>query len=563
MTKQTKQTFIKGAMILLTAGIINRILAFVPRIALPRIIGVEGVGLYQLGYPFLIVLLTVITGGIPLAVAKWIAEADSQGDSRRVKQIFRTAMGLTLTLAALMTVFFVVLTPWMTDHLMTDKRVYQTFLAMSPLLIIIAISSVYRGYFQGMQNMVPTAVSTTIETIFRIIFALLLAKWLLPLGIAWGAAGAMLGVVAGEIAGLAVLLWQYARERRRQRAHKGGAAESVSGAKSTGAAAFDGAPDTGFEAAEPAPAPNSLAAGGAAGKPHFAGREPILRRLISLSVPVTASRMIGSFSYLLESILTARALAVAGIATAAATAQYGALQGMIIPILLLPTALTYSLAVSLVPSLSEAAAKGDRGTIHKRLHQSMRLALVTGAPFVVVMGLFAEPICRLLYNHAEIAPMLTWMAPVGLFIYLQAPLQAALQALDKPGTALMNTFIGAIVKLLLIMKLASDPDLGINGALIAINVNIVLVTVLHWISVVRFVGFRMQLLDFVKVGAAMVVMGAASLWIMNRQALPALWLNMSAASLAGIVIYLLLMVQMRIIDRHDIIRLPVVGRWFR
>ena len=71
------------------------------------------------------------------------------------------------------------------------------------------------------------------------------------------------------------------------------------------------------------------------------------------------------------------------------------------PVALLPTALTYSLAVSLVPSLSEAAAGRDRALIHKRLHQSTRIALVAGAPFAVAMYLFAEPICRLLYDHAE------------------------------------------------------------------------------------------------------------------------------------------------------------------
>lgn len=48
-----KQTFIQGTMILLAAGIINRILGFIPRIVLPRVIGAEGVGLYQQGYPFL------------------------------------------------------------------------------------------------------------------------------------------------------------------------------------------------------------------------------------------------------------------------------------------------------------------------------------------------------------------------------------------------------------------------------------------------------------------------------------------------------------------------------
>ncbi|KAF6588115.1 oligosaccharide flippase family protein, partial [Paenibacillus sp. EKM208P] len=74
-----KQTFIHGAIILLAAGIINRILGFIPRIALPRIIGPEGVGLYQQGYPFFIVLVTLITGGIPLAVAKLVAEAETAG----------------------------------------------------------------------------------------------------------------------------------------------------------------------------------------------------------------------------------------------------------------------------------------------------------------------------------------------------------------------------------------------------------------------------------------------------------------------------------------------------
>ncbi|RAP77942.1 stage V sporulation protein B [Paenibacillus montanisoli] len=533
----TKQTFIKGALILLLAGIVNRILAFVPRIALPRIIGAEGVGLYQLGYPFLIVLLTIITGGIPLAVAKWIAEAESKGDSKRVKQIFRSAMALTVLLSLFLTAMFIVLLPWITTHLMTDARVHQTLLMMSPLLLIIGISSVYRGYFQGKQNMIPTALSQTIETVIRCVLALLFAKWLLQYGLAWGAAGAMLGVVAGELGGLAVLLLQYAKDRKRVKL--GIARESD---KQADIPTADSKPK--------APAP-------------LRKRVPVVRRLISLSVPVTASRMIGSLSYLLESILTARALQAAGIAVSKATAQYGALQGMIVPILLLPTALTYSLAVSLVPSLSEAAAKGDRATIHKRLHQSMRLALVTGGPFVVVMMLFAEPLCRILYNHVEIAPMLQWMAPVGLFIYLQAPLQAALQALDKPATALMNTFVGAVVKLVLIIELASDPTLGIYGALIAINVNIVLVTVLHWIAVVRYVGFSMEILDFIKVGVAMLIMGAASLWVMNLQALPALWHNLIIACTAGIIVYLILMVVLRIIDRYDVERIPYLGRFFR
>lgn len=542
----TRQTFIQGAMILLAAGIINRILGFIPRIALPRIIGAEGVGLYQLGYPFMIVLLTIVSGGIPLAVAKWVAEARSIGDFAREKKIFRTAMTVTLTLSALLTAAAALAAPWLTTRVLTDPRVYPAFMWMLPALPITAVSSVLRGYFQGRQNMLPTAVSQVTETMFRIVFVLLLSFMLLPHGVEWGAAGAMIGVLIGELFGLAVLAVQYIRQVRDVRIP--GDPHDPRGRR-------------GFLAARTAHGrrtKRSRRNDGAAGKPL-----PVLRQLLGLSIPVTGSRLVGSMSYLLESIFTVRSLAVAGVAAGAATAQYGALQGMIIPIALLPTALTSSLAVSLVPSLSEAAAGGDRRLIHKRLHQSMRIALVAGAPFPVAMYLFAEPICRLLYAHAEIAPMLRMLAPAALFIYLQAPLQAALQSLGRPGTALMNSSIGAAVKLVLIAVLASRPELGIYGALIAIIVNIVLVTALHAIGTARAIGFTMKLSDFIKVGTAMIITGAAALFVMKRWLLPAEWANLLLALSAGIVIYLLLMVLMRLIDRHDVVRIPFIGRIFR
>lgn len=365
--------------------------------------------------------------------------------------------------------------------------------------------------------MVPTAISQVTETVVRIIAMLSISIALLPLGVEWASAGAMLGVVIGEVAGLLVLLQQNKRQK-----HKSSGQKNIK---------------------------------------HEA--EPILGRLLNLSVPVTASRMVGSLSYLLETILTSRSLLAAGITTAVATAQYGSLQGMIVPLLLLPTALTYSLSVALIPSLSEAAARADQKSIHKRLHQSMRLALVSGAPCIVIMGLLAEPLCRIMYNQAEIAPMLQLLAPFGLFIYLQGPLQAALQALEKPGTALINTLIGSFVKLGLIVELTSRPHLGINGTVIAIGVNIVLVTLLHAFSVARFVGFRMKVMDFIKVGAAMLVMGAACRLVMNHSPLSAEWLNLMTACLAGVVIYLLSVMMTGLVDRYDLLRIPVIGRLFK
>ncbi|MED5020492.1 stage V sporulation protein B [Paenibacillus chibensis] len=515
-----KQTFIQGTMILLAAGIINRILGFIPRIALPRIIGAEGVGIYQLGYPFFLVLVTLITGGIPLAVAKLVSEAETENKPQNSRYVLRTSLMLTVGLGIVFMALSLWFAPWVTRRILTDSRVYYTFVSMAPMLVIVAISSVYRGYFQGKQNMIPSATSSIIETIARIVFTLWFSYLLLPKGIAYAAAGAMLGVMAGEFFGLLSLYWQFRKERQHT--------------------------DSPLNASRQETPTRGL-----------------FPRLMGITVPVTAGRLVGSFSYLFESIITAQSLAIAGIVTSVATAQYGALQGMIIPVLLLPGALTSSLAVSLVPSLSEAAARKDRLTIHKRLNQTVRLALVTGAPFAVIMYVLAEPLCRLLYNNADISGMLRMLAPFALFLYVQAPLQATLQALDRPGRALFNTLVGAVIKLFLIWYLSSQPQYGIYGAIIAIIINSIVVTFLHGYSVSRLLAYRFKLLDMLKLVAAMVIMAAITTYSYRHLPFESTYVvQFLAALLIGLAGFLFAVFSAKLVSGRDLKRMPVIGKWF-
>lgn len=184
-----KQSFIQGTLILLAAGIINRMLGFIPRIALPRIIGAEGVGLYQLAYPFFIVLATVITGGLPLAIAKMVAEAEGENRPEKSRQILRTGLTLSVGLGIFFTIVALVSASWVSNVILTDHRVYYTFIAMIPMIGIVAVSAIYRGYFQGRQNMIPSALSSVFESIVRIFFMLWFSWLLLPKGIAFAAAG--------------------------------------------------------------------------------------------------------------------------------------------------------------------------------------------------------------------------------------------------------------------------------------------------------------------------------------------------------------------------------------
>jgi stage V sporulation protein B len=514
----TKQSFIRGTMILLAAGLINRILGFVPRITLPRVVGAEGVGLYQLGYPLLVVLLTVITGGIPLAVAKLVAAAESEGNERKAKDVLRLSLALAVLLAVVFTGALLLGARWLSTGLLNDERVYYTLYAMSPMLLIVGVSAVFRGYFQGRQNMIPTALSQTAETVVRIVAMLAFAYMLLPHGVAVAAAGAMFGVTVGELCGLAVIVYQYFRTRSAYKT---------------------------FHSA-------TIGEGGGTSRRLLAS----FREMLRIAIPVTGSRMVGSASYFLESVMTVKALAIAGVAVAAATTQYGTLQGMVIPVLLLPGVLTYSLSVSLVPTLAEAAARGDTKLIHKRLHQSLRLALVSGAPFAVLMYVLAEPICFFLYGDAEVGGMLKLMAPVALFLYFQGPLQATLQALDRPGTALLNTFYGAAIKLTLIYILATQPQFGIYGVLAAINVNIALVTMLHWNSVVRLVKYYFPLGDLFKTAIAAGAAGWAAHAMFLEEWHPSPLLRFLTAGTVAVVLYLVFVVLLKLVDKDDVGRLP-------
>lgn len=513
-----KQSFIHGTIILLAAGIINRILGFVPRITLPRVIGAEGVGLYQMGYPLLNILITIITGGLPLAIAKLVSEAESAGDDQMVRRILRVSLTFVIGGGLAFSLFCLWIAPYAGTHLLTDRRVIPTIAVMSPIIAVVGISSVFRGYFQGRQNMIPTAASQILETIVRIIAMLLFAWFLLPYGVEWAAAGAMAGVLLGEIGGFIALLMMYRRHHSLQ-----------------------------------STAPAHVV-------PYSRGKHrAAFRKLMQTSIPVTAARLVGSGSYLLESIITVHSLAAAGIATAMATAQYGALQGMVIPVLLLPGVLTYSLSVSLVPSLSEASARGDLRTIHKRLHQSMRLALVAGAPFAVIMYLLADPLTYYLYADGSIGHLLRLMAPAAIFLYFQNPLQAALQALDHPGKALFNSFAGACVKLTLIVLFAAKLKLGIVGVILAINVNIVLVSLLHYISVMRTIRFRLRTADVFMTAGCSAAMGVVMLLARSVMWQTSGWLNLLASISIGLAVYLSAVFFCGLIDKHDLIRIPWLG----
>lgn len=115
--------------------------------------------------------------------------------------------------------------------------------------------------------------------------------------------------------------------------------------------------------------------------------------------------------------------------------------------------------MSLLPNLSEAVAQQKHTLVHHRLEQAIRISLLSGGICVVILYVFASELMTIMYHAPEAASLLKIMAPFALFLYLQGPLQAALQALNYAKVSMMNSLIGAIIKTGAIFALASNPSL--------------------------------------------------------------------------------------------------------
>lgn len=508
--------FLKGTIILLLAGFVTRILGFINRIVIARFIGEEGVGLFMMAFPTLILVVTITQLGLPVAISKNVAEAEAKGDLKKIKKILVVSLSTTIALSLIFTPALILLAPYLASTLFTDERIYLPLVAIAPIVPIIAVSSVLRGYFQGRQTMKPAAYSQVIEQVVRILLIAVLTKAFLPYGIEYAAAGAMLASVIGELCSLIYLVTTF-KFKKRFRLRKN----------------F-------FKQVQ-------------AGKGTF-------KELMDIAIPTTGSRMIGSVAWFFEPIVVAHSLALAGVAATMATKQYGALTGFAMPLLLLPSFVTYSLSTSLVPAISEANSTNNSKLIEYRLQQALRFAFTTGGLAVVVLYVLADPLMELMYGSMKGSYFIRLMAPFFLFYYYQGPLQACLQALNLARAAMINSLIGNIIKTAVIFLLASQPSFGIKGVAIGIVVGFVLVTMLHFATVLKRISFTFYIRDYLKTFLVMGASGWIGYWILNHFSTNFSKVTLVLTAIAAIVIaYIGLLIILGLVTRDEIKRIPWIG----
>jgi len=449
-----RESFLKGAFILALAGLVSRSLGAVYRIFLTRLVHTEAMGLFSMAYSIYSVILGLSAVGIPIAISKLVAEKGAEKDARGMMRVFRLAAVLLASSGLVFSVLLFLAAGFLSEHVYQDPRAVYSLRAIAPAIFFVSVMAAFRGFFQGLQRMTPTAASQIIEQVVRVVTMFVLAYLLLPRGLEFAAAGATFGATTGGIAGLTFILVVFLRYRFSQERPAG--TQDSTGQDSVGA---------------------------------------VFKRLFTLAIPISLAAIVLPIMSFIDSTIVPLRLQAAGYGVREATNLYGQLANIAFPLVNMPTIVTVALAVSLVPAVSEALVSRNYGLIRSRATAALRVTFIFALPAAAGLYLLAVPISDLLYDIPEGGFPLAALAPGMFFLALQQTSSGVLQGLGRSDIPVKNLLLGAAWKLAFTWVLTAVPRFGIQGAALASTIGFGLAAGLNLRAVYQLVGMGFSIVD--------------------------------------------------------------------
>ena len=517
--EKKKVSFVQGAAILGIAGLIVKVIGAAFRIPLANTIGLIGTSYYDTAYPYYSWLLVISSSGLPTAISKMVSERVTLGDYRGAHRVFTTAMQILCCIGLLTSILMFFGSDYIARLHMLPEAAY-CFKALAPALFFVALMCAYRGYMQGMQQMVPTAISQVVEQVGKLAVGLTLAFMLLDAGPEYAAMGALIGVTVSELLALIYVMLSYRRRWPKIRARLERSVRREA--------------------------------------------EPVAGRLIAIALPITIGASISPLASVVDSALIIRILLKLGYAKETAQTAFSLMRTNVATLTNMPGVLTMALAMSLVPAISAFSAKRDHAGVQDTARLGLKLALIIGLPCAVGLFVLASPILAMLYpnlteGELTLAVDLMHTSSIGvIFLSLVQSMTGVIQGMGKPNVPVFNLFIGFVLKVASLLALMNIPQVNIQGAAVSTVVCYAFAGIADTIYVIRRAKLRLGLVDvLLKPVLSSGVMGFVVFMIysfmqeMEHQVLPTL-----AAVAVGVFAYGVMAIYFRFFSREELAYIP-------
>lgn len=428
--KIKKETFLQGVLVLMFSQVLIKILGLVQTLYLTnrKGFGDAGNAIYMGGYQIYALLLSISSIGIPNAISKLVSEKLAIGDKEGAHRIFKVAIftfGVIGMIGTLLLFFSadVVSRIWLG---IPESKV--TLMILSPGVFFVAISSVFRGYFNGRAQMSATANAQTFEQFWKTLLTVIfveLAVVLTSTNTVYMAAAATAATSMAIIFSFVYLYKYYIKER-----------EFIS---------IKNDPSV---------------------KRDRRTFKAIVKSILWISIPISLSAILSSLNKIVDSTTVVNILSPI-LGEAAAKIRYGILSAKVDILVALPLAFNVAFATALVPAISAANAKNDTVTINKRISFSLLVSILIGLPCTIGMFMYAKEILLLLFPYASDGGVLLAIMSFTIIITLvEQTINGVLQGFGKVKVPVIALTIGIIAKIIANVILIPIEGIYENGAAI-------------------------------------------------------------------------------------------------
>ena len=473
-SSQAASRLMKGATILAIAGIVSKIFGAIFRIPLTNMIGAEGQSYYGAAYLVYQLFYVIATAGFPVAISRMVSERIARNDYINAEKSYKVALRATIILG---TISFLIcfFGAGAIARFIGNPGAEASIKAISIALLFTPFAASLRGYFQGHQNMSPTAVSQVIEQIIRVCLGLLIAYMFFRTNLELAAAGATFGASAGMIAAMIVLFVMYRKyipQRDRDIAQSAVIEEST--------------------------------------------RDRI-RELFEIVIPITIGSSIMPLMMTIDAAVVMRRLQATGWDLQMSKTLYGLISGYCDPLVNLPVVFIDAICISLIPAVTTAFTLHIKSDLDGNIRTGLKTMMIIAFPCMIGLMVLARPILLLLYptkpHEAEMAVTTLQIMSIGIVtLAVMRTLSASLQGIGKMTLPVINLFIGAVAKIVITFILVGIPALNINGAALGTVCAYLIAAVLNYAGLRRHADVDLQFGGIIfRPLAASLIMGVSAI----------------------------------------------------
>lgn len=515
MASEKKQSVLNGAMMLMFAVVLVKLIGALFKIPLTDMLGATGRGYFNSAYEVYTPIFAISMAGLPVAVSRMVAENVALNRHREARMVFKvsqrifTVVGIAGTLILLVAAY-----PY--THFVAGIKSLPAVLCVAPSIFFCCYMSAYRGYYEGLRNMTPTAISQVIEALGKLLIGLALAKLVISIGegqyeagmlasgnvsatvfgntvvsdteansviLPWAAAGAVLGVTVGSILSNIFLIICY----------------KIKG--------------DGFTRVELVNSPKS------------APSDVLAKNMIKIAVPMVISSLVLNITNLVDTVtIQSRLMAALESDFNAVLQMHGEAfnnavglsrlnlndlkevrsylwgsYGMALDFKNLVPTITIQLGVSALPALAAAWAVKDKKATKSTIETVIRIGMLIALPAGIGMAALAEPILTVIYGRGSSSDAISVVTPILVAYGLATPVMAVstpvtnmLQAIGRTDIPVKSVVVGAVCKIICNFILVGNPKINIYGAVIGTVLFYVVIVACNLISLIRISNVKVR-----------------------------------------------------------------------